>query len=90
MNIMPLAVIWAVLATVVLALALYRRSIAAKEDDIVHVNVDVTPKQEAINRKLEAIDRWGKILTVIVVLYALILLGLFLYNGWQNSGRIAS
>jgi uncharacterized membrane protein len=90
MNIMPLAVIWAVLATVVLALALYRRSIAAKEDDIVHVNVDVTPKQEAVNKKLEAIDRWGKILTVIVVIYALVLLGLFLYSGWQNSGRIAS
>ncbi len=89
MNIIPLAVIWAVLATVVLALALYRRSISAKEDDYIHVDSNVVAQQQEYNKKLAVIDRWGKILTIVAVAFALVLFMLFLYNGWQSGGKLS-
>ena len=61
----PLVVSWAILATAVLALALYRRVVANKEDDYVHVSVDVAAQQTAVAKKLEVIDKWGKILTIV-------------------------
>jgi hypothetical protein len=87
MNMIPLVVSWAVLASAVLALALYRKSVAAKEDDYLHVNTDVAMQQTAVAKKLEAIDRWGKILTIVAAAFGLLLLGLFLYNGWMNPPK---
>jgi hypothetical protein len=89
MNLMPWVVSWCVLATVVLALAVYRKIVARKEDDFLHVDASQIAKQEAVARKLEAIDKWGKLLTIVVGIFALILLGMFLYNGWHDSTRIA-
>ncbi len=37
-NLMPYAIAWAILAAVVIGLALFRRSIAAKEDDTLHLS----------------------------------------------------
>ena len=34
-------------------------------------------------RNWQVIDRWGKMLTIIAFLFALVLLGMFLYNGWN-------
>lgn len=65
--------------------------ISRKEDDYLHVDSNVAvQQQEAVAKKLETIDKWGKILTVVAVVFALVLLGIFLYNGWNDSGRIAS
>ncbi len=89
MNLLPLVVAWGALATVVLALAFYRRSVANKEDDFLHVNTNVAAQQVALAKKLEVIDRWGKILTVIAAVFAVILFGLFLYNGWTEGARIS-
>jgi hypothetical protein len=33
---------------------------------------------------LESIDRWGKTLTVVVVVYALALACVYLYQVWNN------
>lgn len=87
MNLIPLVVSWAILATAVLALALYRRAISVKEDDNVHVSVDVSAQQVAIAKRLDAIDKWGKILTIAAGVFGLILLALFLYNGWMNPPK---
>lgn len=87
MNMIPLIVSWAVLASAVLALALYRKSIAAKEDDNLHVNTDIAAQQIAVAKKLEAIDRWGKILTIVAAVFGLLIIGLFLYNGWVNPPK---
>lgn len=87
MYLTPLAVSWAVLATAVLVLAFYRRSVARKEDDYLHVNSDVAAQQTAVAKKLEGIDRWGKLLTIIVAAFGLILFVLFMYNGWVNPPR---
>lgn len=90
-NLMPWLIIWAVLATGVLVLAGYRQSVSRKEDDYIHVDsTKAVAQQQTINKKLEAIDRWGKPLTVIVGILALVLLGLFLWNGWHDTGRAES
>jgi hypothetical protein len=87
MNLTPLVVSWAVLATAVLLLAFYRRKIASKEDDYLHVNNDVAAQQTTLAKKLEGIDRWGKILTIVAAAFGLLLFVLFLYNGWVNPPR---
>ena len=89
MNLLPLVLSWAVLATIVIGLAVYRSVVARKEDDYLHVNTDVASQQRAVATKLEHIERWGKLLTIVVALYALVLLGMFLYNGWVDSTRVA-
>ena len=90
MNLLPLLVSWAVLATVVLALAIYRGVVARKEDDFIHVGAQPVTQQQAVSKKLDSIDHWGKILTVVAVVFALVILGLFLYNGWMAGTRIES
>ncbi|MBS1872711.1 MAG: hypothetical protein JSU00_05825 [Acidobacteria bacterium] len=89
MNLIPLVVSWAVLATAVLALALYRRTVALKEDDYLHVGNDVAAQQVALAKRLADIDKWGKILTIAAAVFGLILLALFLYNGWMNPPKAA-
>lgn len=88
MNLMPFVISWAVLATVVLGLVIYRRGVANKEDDFLHVDGHTAAQQEAIAKKLDSIDKWGKTLTVIAFVYALVILSVFLYNGWTESSRI--
>ena len=87
MNLIPLVVSWAVLATAVLVLAFYRRIVANKEDDYIHVENDVTAQQIAVAKKLEAIDKWGKILTIVAAAFGLIIIALFMYNGWMHPPK---
>ena len=82
-----LVVSWAILATAVLALALYRRAVASKEDDYIHVNNDVAAQQVGMAKRLEAIDKWGKILTIVAGVFGLIIILLFLYSGWVNPPK---
>jgi hypothetical protein len=88
MNLMPFVVSWAVLATAVVVLIVYRRMVAAKEDDYIHVEGDpdrVVHEQEVVAHKLDVIDKWGKVLTAIAVVYGLAISGLFMYNEWVNT-----
>ena len=75
MNLTFVVFIWAVLGIVTLALAIYRGAFAAhREEDVVHLGPGEEreiPKQAALARRMDAIDRWGKILTIIVVVMGL-------------------
>jgi hypothetical protein len=83
---LPLAVSWAVLALVVLGLIVYRKKIAAAEDDTLHVlDASATSQQSSIARKLESIDRWGKVLTAVAFLYGLVVAAVYLYNVWNAT-----
>ena len=90
MNLTPWLIGWAVLATIVLVLAIWRRVIADREDDSLHVmehEESVVNEQVAVANKLAAVDRWGKILTVIAVVYGLGLAGVYVYQSWiEYSG----
>ena len=78
---------WGALALSVPGLALYRKWIAVGEDDSIHVSGDGSAigKQEFMCHRLDAIDRWGKILTTLVIVAGLALLAVFIYVSWQAS-----
>ena len=84
-NLTPAVVIWVILAIATLGLALYRKLISAGEEDLIHLGPGEErhiPKQVALEAKLDAIDRWGKILTVITVLVGLAMAAVYLYQAF--------
>ena len=89
MNIsfVPFTVVWAVLAIVVLALLVYRKLVSSKEEETLHL-ADATEAnhQAVIARKLEWIDKWGKLLTVIALVYGLLLAAAYTYRVWVTMG----
>ena len=63
--------VWVVLGVITLGLALYRKFLSSSESDVVHLGAGEEreiPKQVELAARLGAIDRWGKGLTVAVVL----------------------
>jgi len=83
-NLLPYAVFWGVLAIVVVCLIIYRRSVSIQEDDSIHLEGNVPAEQATIAHKLEAIDRWGKTLTVVAVVYGVVLAAIYMYQIWNN------
>jgi hypothetical protein len=83
MNSLYLAM-WGAGALSVPGLALYRKYIAAGEDDSLRLSGDgsAIEKQKFISSKLEAIDRWGKVLTAMVLVLGLVLLAVYVYVSW--------
>src|SRR5450759_1420697 len=67
MTYLPLLVVWIALALVVLALFIWRQVLSSHEDDSLHVMHGALAQQTSLAQKLETIDKWGKILTVITV-----------------------
>jgi len=83
MNLIPLAAVWALLALTVIGLLVWRKGVARNEDDSLHVLDAVSAQrttQADVAHKLDVIDKWGKILTVIAVVYGLALGGLYVYQ----------
>jgi hypothetical protein len=89
MNLIPLFAVWALLALSVIGMLVWRKTVARNEDDSLHVLDAVSAQrttQAEVAHKLESIDKWGKILTVIAVVYGLVLGGLYVYQVWvQNT-----
>jgi hypothetical protein len=92
MSLIPLVILWMVLAVAVLALFLWRKAVARDEDDNLHVldgaSVQKSAVQIAVAQKLELIDKWGKIATVVTVVYGVLLGGLFVYQSWVQNTHI--
>lgn len=92
MSFLTLVVSWAVLAVVVIVMAIYRRSLSNQTDELVHVSeaeIGAVERQRVIGKKLEVIDNWGKILTVVVLVYGIALAGYYLYLGWSQQSKTA-
>ncbi|HTT60475.1 MAG TPA: hypothetical protein VMG35_01490 [Bryobacteraceae bacterium] len=83
-NLLPYAIFWGVLAIVVLFLIIYRKSVSAREDDSIHLEGGMPSEQVALAHKLGVIDRWGKLLTVIVAIFGVALAAIYLYQTWNN------
>ena len=83
------AVTWGVLGIVILLLLFYRSRIAAHEDDTLHVShdTDLVSEQAVLATKLGAVDRWGKILTIILVVYGLALAGYYIATTMGDPAR---
>lgn len=84
----PFIVTWAVLATIVACLAVYRRRIRTKSDELLHVldaEASLVSTQEVVAKKLNKVDLWGKTLTVLVVLYGLAIVGIYFYRLFTDT-----
>ncbi len=82
-ELVPFFAAWAVLATVVVGLAVYRWVTGLHEDDSIHLqNQQLVQEQGAMARKLNSIERWGKSLTAVVVVTGLVLAGFYLHAAW--------
>jgi hypothetical protein len=93
MNVVALIGSWAVLASIVIVLAIYRKMLSSKEDDSLHLaeeKAGMVMHQAAVAHRLELVDRWGKSLTLLVVLFGLFIAGIYLYSVWQQSTRIVT
>ena len=89
MNIsfVPFTVLWALLAILVLALVVYRKMVSSKEQETLHLaDLAEANHQAVIAQKLEWIDKWGKLLTVIAVLYGVLLAAAYTHHVWQTIG----
>lgn len=89
-NFVPFVVLWSVMAAVVLALVVWRKIVSSKEDDNIHVldSGAVAKQQTQIASKLDLIDKWGKILTVVTLVFGVVLAAFFIYQGWINGAKI--
>ena len=86
----PFVAGWVVLACIVAALALYRRSISSREDDMLHVSDGESArisKQADVAHRLDVVDRWGKVLTLVVTVYGLLLAAAYTYQIWTEGSR---
>jgi hypothetical protein len=78
--------LWALLAATVLALIVWRKTVARSEDDQVHLlHTEAVPHQAAVAHKLEQIDKWGKIVTAVTIAYGVLIAGLFIYQTWVQT-----
>jgi hypothetical protein len=86
----PFVAIWAVMAAAVLALVVWRKMVASHEDDQIHVldGGSSSQQQTLVAAKLDQIDKWGKTLTIITLIFGVALAAVFIYQGWINSAKI--
>ncbi len=85
MNLLPLLVVWSVLVLGVLALFVWRQAVARNEDDSLHVMHGVITQQTSLAQKLDVLDKWGKIMTVVTVVVGLLIAAAYVYG--QFAGR---
>jgi hypothetical protein len=69
----------------VIVVAFWRRSVAVQEDPALHLgaaHAGTAAEQIAVAKKLEQIDKWIKLLSVIAIVFGLLLGAAYLYKGW--------
>jgi hypothetical protein len=82
-NFTPFAILWMVFALMIVALAAYRWLVSEQEQETLHLsNPREITHQAAIARRLDTIDRWGEVLTIVAPVYSLLLAGGYAYYLW--------
>jgi hypothetical protein len=74
---------WALLGLLVIVLAVYRARLARTEDDHIHFSdreAALVSEQTHHAQRVEVVEKWGKTLTVVLVLYGVALAAYYLYN----------
>jgi hypothetical protein len=72
----------------VIGLALARKLAASNEDDLVHLAAGTeraVSQQVSVAQKLEWFDCWGKTLTIVDGLFALVLVAIMLFTAGRES-----
>ena len=90
-SFVPFGVLWVLVAIVVLALVAYRKLVSLQEEETLHLaNAAEANHQAVIARKLDWIDKWGKLLTVIAVVYGVLLAAAYTYHVWLTMQAIGA
>lgn len=85
----PFTVIWVVLAVVVAVMAGYRKTISVQEDETLHLgSASESMHQVQVAHKLDVIDKWGKLLTVVAAVYGLLLALAYTYQTWVRASNL--
>jgi hypothetical protein len=85
----PFTVVWGLLALIVLLMAGYRKMISSKEEETLHLaDPGESIHQVEIAHKLEVVDKWGKLLTIVVAVYGLILAIAYTYQTWVQASNL--
>lgn len=85
----------ALLAVALLAVWMYRKWLDDHEDHNIHLHntasdTNTIVTQQTINKKLEVLERAIHYLTIVVIAYGLIVVGLAIYNAWSASNNPVS
>ena len=81
-------ILWSALTLFVISLAVFRKFTARRDDEFVHLSgaADAAiTQQAAVANRLDKIDHWGKLLTVVDVVFGVVLFAVTLYITWQNT-----
>ena len=85
----PFVGLWILLAVVVIALIVWRKVVAWNEDDTLDLHHSgVIPHLTALAQRLDLIDKWGKILTVITLVLGLMIAAAYTYDGWVKANNL--
>lgn len=79
------------MAASVAFLAIYRFFVAKGQDYHLHAVAEeaaMATHQTELARRLDRVDRWGKLLTTVTVAYAVILAAIFFYLEFQARAQI--
>ena len=85
-NLVPYVAVWSLIALSVLVLFIMRKMVSSKEDDNVHILHGTVTEQVVVAKKLEVIDKWGKILTVIAVVLGAAIVVLYVFSAFGDRG----
>jgi ABC-type transport system involved in cytochrome c biogenesis permease subunit len=86
-SLLPFLYPWVLLALAVIGLLVWRKAVASHEDDNLHVLDGGGADQTVVAHKLDQIDKWGKILTVIALVYGVILGAAYAYQAWIQTSQ---
>lgn len=87
-NLVPFIVLWALLAVSVIVLIAWRKIVANREDDTIHVLQGSVAQQVTMAQKLEVIDKWGKLLTIITLVFGVILGAVWVYQNFVTMSNV--
>ena len=83
MSFTPFVIAWAVVALCTAMLVVWRTMLGFNEDDSLHLSagaMKMDQEQAVKSHRIDAVEHWEKILTVVTLAYGAVLLGLFMYR----------
>ena len=85
LDLRPFLVLWAIVIVALVVVAFWRRSVAVQEDPALHLgaaHAGTAAEQLALAKKLGQIDKWMKLLSLVVIVFGVLLGAAALYKGW--------
>ena len=91
MNFTMILIVWGAMALLVLMTAVYRKVIARQDDSMLHLHGNegsLVQHQAEVAHRLELVDRFGKLSTIVVSLLGLAIAAAYFYDGWVKSSQL--